>query len=260
MANEQVEDPKTAKRVLHIAMPTRGAISVPTHCFLQYYTTWGQRAGFSQMQQHLPTGKSVVESREECVNIIRTWRDKFPDLEHWVLWMDDDMDPPMSSLAIMRAEMEGSEKTDKPIGMLTGLCSRKEKHDVGMVFATKTSAQMLPVVDYNPGEIVEVQWCGLAFSLMRADWFEKISRPYFQGNDMGAGEDNYFVNKLRDVGCVPYVHTGLSIGHFDIKVQHNFFAYTPVKVRSASDTKEPISDLRLTRAEPSANGYAKVTA
>jgi len=95
-----------SNRFLHVCMPSRGMLSVPTHVFLSNYNVWGSRAGFGQVHQHIPTGKSCADAREECADIVCAWMENLPDKEHWVLWCDDDMCPPMNAVTDMRIAIE----------------------------------------------------------------------------------------------------------------------------------------------------------
>ena len=225
---------ESKNRILHVLMPSRGMISVPSHVFLSNYNVWGNRAGFGQVHQHIPTGLSVAEAREQCLGVVEQWMDNMPDYEHWILWMDDDMAPPTNSVADLRIALESESR----IGIISGYCCRKEDHDPGLVFAPKTKAPMLPLVDFTPGEIVEVEWCGLGFALMKAHWIKQMPTPRFKPNWGGAEEDHNFTIDLRNLGCTPFMHTGISVGHFSTQNQSTYFPYIQPAVRAASNGKE----------------------
>jgi len=230
--------------VLHICMPSRGAISVPTHVYLANYNVFGNRAAFGRVEQHIPCNMSVISARNACLVAVEEFMAQQPDKEHWVLWMDDDMDPPINALAVMKSAIVSTEKmveegqSENAIGVLSGKCCRKEDYDQGLLFSPKHKEQMFPVVDYTDGDIVEVEWCGLGYTLHRADWLLKLEKPYFTGNDGGAQEDHDFTEKLRTAGAIPYVHTGLPIGHFEIRKQKHFFPYLMPPVKSKNGKVE----------------------
>lgn len=203
------------------------------------FNIWGARAAFSQVHQHIPCGLAVIEARNNCLRAVEEFLDQQPDKEHWVLWMDDDMDPPVNAVAVLKSAIIASEimhergECENAIGVLSGRCCRKEDYDQGLVFSPKHKDQMFPVVDYTPGDIVEVEWCGLGFTLHRYDWLRKVEKPYFTGNEGGAREDHDYTEKLRDAGAIPYVHTGLDIGHFEMRRQKAFFPYLMPPIKSA---------------------------
>jgi hypothetical protein len=231
---------EAANSVLHICMPSRGAISVPTHTFLANFNVFASRAAFGEVHQHIPCSMSVIDGRNACLRAVEEFLDQEPHKEHWILWMDDDMDPHINAIAVLKTAILTTEEllkqgtTENAIGVLSGNCCRKEEYDQGLIFSPKHKDQMVPVVDFEPGDIVEVEWCGLAFTMHRAELIRKLEKPYFTGNDGGAREDHDYVEKLRAIGAIPYVHTGLMVGHFCIKKQKVFFPYLMPPVKSAN--------------------------
>jgi hypothetical protein len=215
-----------------------------THNFLGHKTDWAQRAGFGFVHEHMPTGFGVTEAREICCNLVEDFMLNQPDKKHWVLWLDDDMAPStLHCVAVLRHAIEASEimqergESENCIGVLNALYSRKEDNDPGMIFSPKHKSQMLPVVDYDDGDIVEVEWCALGFTMHRAEWLTKLDKPRFTCNDEGSGEDHNFTMRLREAGCIPYVHTGLHIGHYCVNARKTFFPYRMPPIKSNGQAK-----------------------
>jgi hypothetical protein len=250
---------EAANSVLHICMPSRGAISVPTHVFLGNFNVFASRAAFGEVHQHIPCSMSVIDARNACLRAVEDFLEQEPHKDHWILWMDDDMDPHINAIAVLKQAICATEKMKEngqahnAIGVISGNCCRKEEFDNGLIFSTKHKDQMFPMVDFTPGDIVEVEWCGLGFTLHRAELIKQLEKPYFTGNDGGAREDHDFVEKLRAIGAIPYVHTGLPIGHFCIRKQKAFFPYLMPPVKS-----KPDKDFLVALDDVPHNGHAEV--
>ncbi len=212
----------SAQRVLHLCMPTRGVNCADLTMWIFNATTWVTRMGIACLTFWKAQGAPVAQAREMIADLVTTYRNQNPNLEHWVLWFDDDMIPPNNAaVCLLQSMLEHPE-----IGLLSGFCSRKEDMDPGLMFHPHDGSQMLAGRDYERGNIVEVMWCGMGFLLHKADVFDKIEKPYFQAGDLGASEDHHFTKRLADAGIIPYVHTGLVIGHALTTTMGIFSPYT----------------------------------
>ena len=63
-------------------------------------------------------------------------------------------------------------------------------------------------------DLVKIDGCGMHFTLIRRDVFEKVRKPYFlMGGKTGAGEDFYFCRKVREAGFDIYADLSVMTGH-----------------------------------------------
>ncbi len=78
---------------------------------------------------------------------------------------------------------------------------------------------------YQAGEVVASDICGLDFTLVRPEIFEKIPPPWFKtgptetetGGIWLHTEDAWMVRKVKDAGGKVGVHTGVRVGHLDVR-------------------------------------------
>lgn len=77
---------------------------------------------------------------------------------------------------------------------------------------------------YKLGETVDVDICGMDFTLLRADVFKRMEPPWFlsghsvndQGDILVHTEDAYCVKRVKEAGGRVGVATGIRIGHLDV--------------------------------------------
>lgn len=84
-------------------------------------------------------------------------------------------------------------------------------------------------IHFIPGEVIFVDGCGMDFTLIKTDVFDRLGPPpWFKTsdstdmlNDKGIGaftEDVYFCNKVRVAGLKIGVHTGCRVAHLNYKM------------------------------------------
>jgi hypothetical protein len=79
--------------------------------------------------------------------------------------------------------------------------------------------------NWKPGDVVEVNGCGMGFALMKRSIFEdpKLEKPFFksvneiEGNFVkGYTQDLFFYEKIKKLGYKICVDTGIRLGHLDV--------------------------------------------
>ena len=209
------------KRIIHLAMPTRGIITTNIAMFLFHSSSWVIRAGCSSVALWLAHGMPVGQAREQIAGQIQEFKKSSADHEHFVLWCDDDMAPPQNAVSALLSCL----RQHPEIGVISALCSRKEDNDPGIVYHPDDGTQMLPGQDYTPGKLVHVMHGGLGFAMHSADLFDLVPEPRFAVNQDGAGEDIAFTQRASDVGRPMFINTGLVVGHINIATGKNFQPY-----------------------------------
>lgn len=78
-----------------------------------------------------------------------------------------------------------------------------------------------PKLDYESGDLIEVDGQGLDFCLIRTAWLAEVSNPRFrtvQDGDACITEDVWFWSRARtETGKRGFVDTGLTVGHYDVR-------------------------------------------
>lgn len=125
-------------------------------------------------------------------------------------------------------------------GPLSKLTSNLDKYDVVSGLYWTKGEPSLPLVygdgkmeggspmavnrDWKMGDVVEVNGCGMGFTLMKREVFEnpKLEKPFFKTiseikNHVYSGftQDLYFYSKIKALGYKIAVDTGVRCGHLD---------------------------------------------
>ena len=217
------------KRMIHLAMPTRGIITTNIAMFLFQSSSWVIRSGCSTVGLWLAHGMPVGQARENIALQIREFTKSAPDHEHWVLWCDDDMDPPQNAAGVLLSCL----RMHPQIGIVSAYCARKESNDPGILYHPDDGTQMIPGIDYEPGKLVHVMHGGLGFAMHSAELFDQIEPPYFSTNGDGSGEDIAFTQKAAHAGRPLYINTGFIVGHVNVKTGVNFTPYIVPEISAA---------------------------
>lgn len=167
----------------------------------------------------------VGKARDLCVDhLLRLPEENRPE---YMFFFGDDMIPEWDGLIRLYDEMVTG-KWD----VLTGLYYIKAEPPVPLTWRNDTIGWMMPGIHYKVGEVIDVDVTGMDFTLIRTSFLQKmaeqVERPFFK---TGPGpfpyqsieqivtftEDVYFLAKARKCGGKIGVHTGVKVGHYDIK-------------------------------------------
>lgn len=69
------------------------------------------------------------------------------------------------------------------------------------------------LLEPKPEDLVEVDGCGMHFTMIRRDVFEKMKEPWFVNYTVGGGEDFAFCKKVKDAGFKIYMDLSVYVGH-----------------------------------------------
>lgn len=129
-------------------------------------------------------------------------------------------------------------------GPLIGLFKHMDKYDVASGLYWTKGEPSLPLIygdgninhpvpfkvntDWKPGDVVDVNGCGMGFVLMKRSIFEdpRLEKPYFKSvNEIegmlmkGYTQDLYFYEKIKKLGYKICVDTGIRVGHLDVATE-----------------------------------------
>ena len=161
-------------------------------------------------------GHEVGDARERLINTVLSEN----PYSEYVLFYGDDNLPRYDGLTMLFETM------DK-----TGACAvaglyymKNSPPDVPILWRNDKAGALMPGVDFQLGDIVQVDGTGLDFVLFKTSALEKIPRPRFrtvvewiQGRGMVVQtEDAYFWQKWLDThGKGPLVDTRCRVGHYN---------------------------------------------
>jgi len=164
-------------------------------------------------------GKVDIHLLQMQGTLIFTQREKLAEeaLEwgaDYIMWVDSDMRFPKDTLEEMlkhNVDIVGVNATTRrePI----------KPTALNLVIKSETEHSWIPINSLNNNGIEKCTAVGFGFTLVKADVFKKVSRPWFNviWSDHGAiiGEDIHFCIKCQDTGYDVYVDhdTSRQIGH-----------------------------------------------
>ena len=187
------------------------------------------------VSQHTIKGKEVGEARNIMVEyILSIPKEQRPK---WLFFYGDDMIPTWDGFVKLYEEVEKN-KWD----CLTGLYFIKQEPPTPLMWRKNIVGRMKIGRDFKIGDIVNVDMTGLDFTLIRVSMLEKMAKeqigPFFKTGptpqcDIPTGikgyrvddkesvnlhtEDYWFYNKVRELEGTIGVHTGVRVGHYDVK-------------------------------------------
>lgn len=160
-------------------------------------------------------GYEVAEARERLVGAaIRSGA-------RWLFFHGDDMLPEPGQLC----ELWHSMRTNQLPALSALYNHRGIERPTPIMYRIGSPGCMLSGTDFEPGEMVEVDTCGLDFCLLDLHQVAKMPAPRFKtfmGRDAHGDatyhtEDDYFWRSFkRTSGRRPIVDTGIQVGHLDI--------------------------------------------
>jgi hypothetical protein len=163
-------------------------------------------------------GMEVGQARNYIITeLLKRPKNRRPE---YVFMYGDDMIAPWDGLMKLYEEMKAGDWD-----ALTGLYYWKSEPPMPLTWRNDHVGRLLPGVHYTVGETIWVDVSGLDFTLLRMEFFEKLTPPYFQtgpsattnGGVVIYTEDVYFAAKLKQAGGRWGVHTGVRVAHYDVK-------------------------------------------
>lgn len=181
-----------------------------------------------QVFQHIIKGMEIGKARDKAVHDLLAMGKEKPK---YLFFLGDDMIPEWNSFVRLYEAME-EEEWD----VLTGLYYMKGEPPTPLVWRDDHIGRMKPNVHFKVGERVRIDLTGLDFTLIRVSLLEKMTPPYFKtGPSLRAEiptplepyiepksiimhtEDVWFFQKAKQLGAKCGVHSGVRVGHMDIK-------------------------------------------
>lgn len=197
-------------------IPTFGMVSIDFHIAAQRL----QVPVNCRNESMVIVNEEIGVARNEFAKHILSYpKDKRPE---YLFCLGDDMLPQWSHLIELWKEMRTG-KWD----VLAGLYFLKQEPPVPILWRNEIDGFLEEGIHYKSGEVVDSDICGMDFTLIRPEIFEKMKEPYFKTaftdktENMKGGiwlhtEDAFFVKNAKEVGARVGVHTGVRVGHIDI--------------------------------------------
>ena len=161
-------------------------------------------------------GREIGDARETIVNTLLSQK---PTAEYALFYGDDNL-PNYDAVTLL---FETMQKTGADA--VSGLYYMKvSPPDVPILWRNDKAGPLLPGIDFNLGEIVQVDGTGLDFVLFKTSALEKVKKPRFKtlvewikGKGMVVQtEDAYFWQRWLDAhGKGPLVDTRCRVGHYN---------------------------------------------
>lgn len=164
-------------------------------------------------------GSQLVQQRNTAVaNFLAT------DLE-WLFLVDSDMT--FSPMALDWL-LDVADPSSAPIvGGITVSYDPRSRAVMPTMYRRGVDGDLHPVVEWQPGEVVEVDATGAACVVVHRSVFEAVAAegfsvefPWFDlgrtGRLGGTGEDLEFFRRVRSLGIPIHVHTGVPFGHLKV--------------------------------------------
>lgn len=201
---------------MHIGIPTRGKISHATFGWTLSLAQSKDIMGIQHVQFWVVPYMTIEQARNTIVRLVSEFCAERPDLDHYVLWCDDDMVPKADTMENTFQKMYATLCTHPEVGLLSALVGPKVNNHPGFFPRLDDRRPMLPGRDYPPGALVEVEWCPTGFLMHRAEWLREIEKPaFFCDNQGAAGEDRWFSQQAKKLGLKCFIHSGCPVGHID---------------------------------------------
>ena len=202
----EVDPGADPKRSCVICVPTLGKTSL---LFAENLFKMCQPLGFI-CYLNVVLNQPVPEARELLVNRVFAMNPR----PEYMLFLGDDMLPPANGFQEIAHVIEKAPDVVTAIG---GLYHKKSLPRQNLAWRQQKLIQ--EGVDYDPGQVLEVDGMGLDFTLMRVSDVAKIISPRFKNvltEKQTMTEDAYFWIQYRKyTGKRPFVDTGCLVGHFN---------------------------------------------
>lgn len=181
---------------------------------------------------HVEKGFEVGMARNRCVEAVLSIEEK--SRPKFLFFIGDDMLPPWDGLEKLLETMDPG-KWD----CLTGLYYLKGEPPTPLMWRDDHVGRLIPGRDFNVGEVVQVDFTGVDFTLIRTSLLAKFQKeygpPYFKTGTtetkdlknykklpgmVAHTEDFYFYNRAKALGARIGVHTGIRVAHLNIQSGH----------------------------------------
>jgi hypothetical protein len=179
--------------------------------------------------QHIVKKMEVGEARNKAaMDLMMIPKENRPE---YLFFLGDDMIPDWNAFSTLYETMV-EEKWD----VLTGLYHMKGEPPTPLVWRDNHVGRMRPGIDFKIGERVWVDLTGLDFTLIRTSLLENMTPLYFKTGPslrleipdrlepyidpksiVAHTEDVWFCSKAKLLGAKMGVHSGVRVGHFDVK-------------------------------------------
>lgn len=173
------------------------------------------------------SGHEVGEAYEEAITQLLT----NPQLANfkYILFMEDDMLIPYipNSFGPLIELYKHLETYD----VASGLYWTKGDPSLPLAYGSGNINEPAPFAvntNWKPGDIIEVNGCGMGFTLMKRSIFEdkRLERPFFKSvNEIGPNgpisytQDLFFYEKIKKLGYRICVDSNIRVGHLDIATE-----------------------------------------
>jgi GT2 family glycosyltransferase len=123
----------------------------------------------------------------------------------YIFYLDDDILVPDNALEKLLSHGKD---------IVSGLYFRNNYPFLPMLYK-KQSDRYEAVIDYEKNKLIEVDACGTGCTLIKAEVFKKLDKPYFKNNeaDGGFSEDLYFCKKAKEAGFTIHCDTSINCAH-----------------------------------------------
>jgi hypothetical protein len=212
------EDKREKKKLQHsvmIATPTFGWVSMNWHQNVAGLQTpiWFSPMHFS------PSGMEIGKARNHCVEAA------FEFGSSHIMFIDDDVLCPVDALLRLMNH-------DVPVA--AGVYWSKQRPSSPLIFVEGHTGGY---TDWELGDLLEVDACGMGCTLLKMEVFEKMDPPWFKTirgeYDDGVGfmtEDIFFCKKMhKELGLRPLVDTGIQCIHEDYDGRTHYYYDPEVK-------------------------------
>ena len=186
------------------------------------------------VSQHIIKGIEVGKARQMTVEYILSIPKK--ERPKWLFFYGDDMIPSWDGFVRLYEEAEKG-KWD----CLTGLYFIKQEPATPLMWRKDIVGRMEVGRDFKSGDVVHVDMTGLDFTLIRVSMLERMAEElpgeFFKTGptaqkDIPTGikgycsdnegvnlhtEDYWFYNKVKELEGTIGVHTGVRVGHFEVR-------------------------------------------
>ncbi len=182
------------------------------------------------IMEMIVSGHEVGIAYNETINQLLT-NESLKNVKY-VLFLEDDIIVPFmpNSFGPLIQLYKHMEKYD----VASGLYWTKGEPSLPLIYGNgdfETATPFEVNTHWEPGDVVEVNGCGMGFALMKRSIFEdrRLERPFFKTvNELGSNgsmlmtQDLYFYQKIKKLGYKICVDTSIKCGHLDFNTEHIF--------------------------------------